>query len=178
MNEPDLESENDTEIWALYNAVGMASKPDQQWIRLTTLISRVNSRILGENKDGSRKELSEKASSFRERARELTMISPAWKETTVLGKSGFHIQNTKLDITVPCLLSTITQGTEAFLKLNMIAQNPALAFLVEEMVGFAQAQGILDPKKKRNSDTFKNMLNRYSGSSNDWFNSGDTEFVQ
>lgn len=180
MNSPgeDMETENDSEIWALYNAVGMTNKPEQQRIRLLTLISRVNSRIHGEKRAGEEKDkLISAANEFRERAREIAQITPHWKETTVLGKPGYLIQNRKLGISVPSLLTTMSENMKAFLELNMIAQNPALSFLVDEMMGFAQSHDVLDPKKKRNQVAFKQALGRYVSGGNDFWNSSEAEVL-
>lgn len=171
-----VETENDTEIWALYNAVGMATKSEVQRIRLLTMISRLNSRIRGEASD-KKKEHEEAAESFQTRARQIASFSAQWKETKVLGRPGFLIKNPALGISVPTLLTTLDTGIKGFNEANMVAQNPALLALVDEMVGYAQQENILDPKKKRNSEAFKQAIGRYTSSSESFWGSSDVEVL-
>ncbi len=173
-NPEELESENDTEIWALVNAVGTAKKPDEMKIRALTAIARLNGRIAGQ-KTENHKGIAE---GFRERGKRITAFAAVYRPSLVLGQSGFIITDEMAGIKVPASPRFLDVAQRAFNEAHTAYEVPALVRLLDEMLGYVEKEGIMDPSKKRNSDTFKQMLNRYSGSTGDYWGSTEGDFSQ
>lgn len=174
-NQTEVESENDTEIWALVTAVGMANKPEVQRIRAITAIARIGARIGGtieKDKTDNQKAVEQ----FREREMRITEIQAEWEKTQVLGSPGWIIRDKYADVEVPARPDFLQVAIRTFNERHTFYEAPALVRLMGEMLAYAQKEKILDPSKKRNAQTFKEMLGRYSGNSS-WGFSEDTEFI-
>ena len=173
-NSDELESENDTEIWALVNAVGTAKKPEEMKIRALTAIARLNGRIAGRKET----KYTGVAEDYRSRAKRITAFAAVYRPSLVLGQSGFIITDEKAGVKVPASPRFLDVAQRAFNEAHTAYEVPALVRLLDEMLGFVEKEGIMDPSKKRNPDTFKQMLNRYSGSTGDYWTGTGEEFTQ